>query len=153
MARSRPRRSAAHARALAAANVEPLAGPARWFIDGGMTSGIPDASARARTITVYTNLDKALDNLGLAGTDTIAVLIVERSGRIFARETGGFEEQKAQRLAAMLAPARDRARAPGARPAADLLPRRNGGRVAERVLPHPALPRPTTTSDDRASLP
>ena len=79
-------------------------GPARWFIDGGMTRGIPDASARARTITVYTNVDKVLDNLGLAGTDTIAVLIVERSGRIFARETGGFEEQKAQRLAASLAP-------------------------------------------------
>ena len=57
-------------------------GPARWFIDGGMTRGIPDAAARARTITVYTNLDKVLDNLGLAGTDTIAVLIVERSGRI-----------------------------------------------------------------------
>ena len=57
-------------------------GPARWFIDGGMTRGIPDAAARARTITVYTNLEKVVDNLGLAGTDTIAVLIVERSGRI-----------------------------------------------------------------------
>jgi carbon monoxide dehydrogenase subunit G len=79
-------------------------GPARWFIDGGMTRGIPDASARARTITVYTNVDKVLDNLGLAGTDTIAVLIVERSGCILARVTGGFEEQKAQRLAASLAP-------------------------------------------------
>ena len=79
-------------------------GPARWFIDGGMTRGIPDAAARSRTITVYTNVDKVVDNLGLAGTDTIAVLIVERSGRILARETGGFEEQKAQRLAASLAP-------------------------------------------------
>ncbi len=79
-------------------------GPARWSIDGAMKHGIPDASARARTITVYTNLDNVLDNLGLAGTDTIAVLIVERSGRIWARETGGFEEQKAQRLAALLAP-------------------------------------------------
>jgi carbon monoxide dehydrogenase subunit G len=79
-------------------------GPARWFIDGAMTRGNPDAAARARTITFYTNLDKVLDNLGLAGTDTIAVLLVERSGRILARETGGFEEQKAQRLAASLAP-------------------------------------------------
>jgi hypothetical protein len=79
-------------------------GPARWFIDGGMTRGIPDPTARARTITAYTNVDKVLDNLGLAGTDTIAVLVVERSGRILARETGGFEEQKAQRLAGSLAP-------------------------------------------------
>jgi uncharacterized protein YbjT (DUF2867 family)/carbon monoxide dehydrogenase subunit G len=68
-------------------------GPVRWFIDGGMTRGIPDASARARTITVYTDVGKVVDDLGLAGTDTIAVLIVERSGRILGRETGGFEEQ------------------------------------------------------------
>ncbi|MGZ4174868.1 MAG: SRPBCC family protein [Solirubrobacteraceae bacterium] len=79
-------------------------GPARWFIDGGMTRGIPDAAARARTITVYTDVREVVDNLGLAGTDTIAVLLVERSGRILASETGGFEERKAQRLAASLAP-------------------------------------------------
>jgi uncharacterized protein YndB with AHSA1/START domain len=79
-------------------------GPARWFIDGGMTRGIPDASARARTITVYADVRKVVDNLGLAGSDTIAVLIVERSGRILASEVGGFEEQKAERLAAWLAP-------------------------------------------------
>ena len=79
-------------------------GPARWFIDGGMTRGIPDAAARARTITVYTDVRKVVDNLGLAGTDTIAVLIVERSGRVLASELGGFEEQKAGRLATALAP-------------------------------------------------
>ncbi len=79
-------------------------GPARRFIDGGTTRGIRDAAARARTITIYTDVRKVVDNLGLAGTDTIAVLIVERSGRILASEVGGFEEQKAQRLAASLAP-------------------------------------------------
>jgi uncharacterized protein YbjT (DUF2867 family)/carbon monoxide dehydrogenase subunit G len=78
-------------------------GPARWFIDGGMTRGIPDAAARAPTITVYADPRKVVDNLGLAGTDTIAVPLVERSGRILASEIGGFEEQKAERLAASLA--------------------------------------------------
>ena len=78
-------------------------GPARRFIDGGMTRGIPDAPARARTITVYADVRKVVDNLGLAGTDTIAVLIVERFGRILAREVGGFDEPKAARLAASLA--------------------------------------------------
>lgn len=78
-------------------------GPARRFIDGGMTRGIPDAAARARTITVYTDVGKVAREIGLAGTDTIAVLIVERSGRILARETGGFAEQKAERLTAVLA--------------------------------------------------
>jgi carbon monoxide dehydrogenase subunit G len=78
-------------------------GLARWFIDGGMARGVPDAAARARTITVYTDVGKVVDNLGLAGTDTIAVLIVERSGRVLASEVGGFEKQKAERLAAALA--------------------------------------------------
>jgi len=68
-----------------------------------MTRGISDAAARARTITVYTDVGKVVGNLGLAGTDTIAVLVVERSGRVLAREVGGFEQQKAERLAAALA--------------------------------------------------
>ena len=79
-------------------------GPVRWFIDGGMTRGIPDPAARARTITVYTDVQKVVTNLGLAGTDTIAVLVVERSGRILARELGGFEQEKAERLATSLTP-------------------------------------------------
>ena len=77
--------------------------PARWLIDGGMTRGIPDPSARARTITVYTDVRTVLDNLGLASSDTIAVVLVERSGRILATETGDFEPGKAKRLAAALA--------------------------------------------------
>ncbi|MDP9260640.1 MAG: SRPBCC family protein [Actinomycetota bacterium] len=81
-----------------------LYSPARWLIDGGMTRGIPDASARARTITVYTDVAKVVDNLALPGTDTIAVVLIERSGRILASELGGFEEHKADRLAAALAP-------------------------------------------------
>jgi carbon monoxide dehydrogenase subunit G len=79
-------------------------GPARWFIDGGMTRGIPDPAARARTVTVYTDVQKVVENLGLAGTDTIAVLVVERSGRILACEHGGFEQEKAERLATALTP-------------------------------------------------
>jgi carbon monoxide dehydrogenase subunit G len=80
-----------------------LYGPVRWFIDGGMTRGIQDTAARARTITVYTDVGKVIANLGLAGTDTIAVLLLERSGRILASEIGGFEEQKAERLTSALA--------------------------------------------------
>jgi hypothetical protein len=77
-------------------------GPVRWFIDGGMTRGIPDPAARARTVTVYTDVQKVVENLGLAGTETIAVLVVERGGRILARELGGFEQEKAERLATAL---------------------------------------------------
>ena len=78
--------------------------PARRLIDGGMTRGIPDPAARGRTITVYTDVQKVVENLGLKGTDTIAVLVVERAGRILARELGGFEQDKAERLATALTP-------------------------------------------------
>jgi len=80
--------------------------PARWFIDGGMARGVPDDSARARTITVYTDVGRTVRELGLSGTDTIGVLLVERPGRILARELGPFDEQKAKRLAAALEPER-----------------------------------------------
>ena len=76
--------------------------PARWFIDGGMARGVGTDAARARTITVYTDVAKAVRELGLAGTDTIAVLLVDRSGRILAREHGTFDDQKTMRLTAAL---------------------------------------------------
>ncbi|HET9124666.1 MAG TPA: SRPBCC family protein [Solirubrobacteraceae bacterium] len=87
-------------------------GPMRWFIDGGMTRGIPDPAARARTVTVYTDVQSVAENLGLAGTDTIAVLVVEPSGRILAREHGPYAPEKAEHLAAALT------RGPTAEPAA-----------------------------------
>ncbi|MGO8905875.1 MAG: hypothetical protein ACLQMH_09670 [Solirubrobacteraceae bacterium] len=80
--------------------------PARWLIDGGMARGVPDASARTRTITVYTDVRKVVRDLALAGTDTIAVLLLERPGDIIARELGAFDQQKAKRLAAALEPER-----------------------------------------------
>jgi hypothetical protein len=80
--------------------------PARWFIDGGMARGVGTASARARTITVYTDVGRTVRELGLSATDTIAVLLVERSGRVLGSELGGFDQHKAQRLAAALEPER-----------------------------------------------
>jgi len=77
--------------------------PARWLIDGGMTRGIPDPSARARTLTVCTDVPTVLANLGLAGSDAIALVLVERCGRILATETGDFAPGKAERLTAALA--------------------------------------------------
>ncbi|HLI60034.1 MAG TPA: SRPBCC family protein [Solirubrobacteraceae bacterium] len=79
-------------------------GPMRWLIDGGMTRGISDPAARARTVTVYTDVSRVTENLGLADTETIAVLVVEPSGRILARERGGYAPEKAERLAAALTP-------------------------------------------------
>ena len=55
-----------------------------------------------RTITVYTDVAKAVRELGLPGTDTIAVLLVDRSGPILAREHGTFDDEKTMRLTAAL---------------------------------------------------
>jgi carbon monoxide dehydrogenase subunit G len=79
-------------------------GPFRQVIDGGMTHGVPDPAARARTLTFYTDVQAVLADLGLVGTDTIAVAVVEPGGRILACETGGFSELKARWLARALAP-------------------------------------------------
>ncbi len=76
--------------------------PARWFIDGGMARGVGTDAARARTITVYTDVGKAVRELGLPGTDTIGVLLVDRSGLILAREHGGFDDEKTLQLIAAL---------------------------------------------------
>jgi len=76
--------------------------PARGFIDGGMARGVGGDEARARTLTVYTNVDAAVRGLGLPGTDTIGVLLADRTGRVLARETGPFDEAAAHRLAGVL---------------------------------------------------
>ena len=69
----------------------------------GLTRSVRNIARRVRTITVYTDVRKVVDNLGLASTDTIAVLLVGRSGAILAGELGGFDEQRADRLASALA--------------------------------------------------
>lgn len=76
--------------------------PARRLIDGGMARGVGTDAARARTITVYTDVGKAVRELGLPGTDTIGVLLVDRAGRVLARERGAWDEHKAAQLATAL---------------------------------------------------
>ena len=67
-----------------------------------MARGVGTDAARARTITVYTDVAQAVRELGLPGTDTIAVLLVDRSGLILAREHGRFDDEKTMRLIAAL---------------------------------------------------
>ncbi len=76
--------------------------PARRFIDGGMTRGIPDPGARARTLTSYTDVGRVLAALGLKDTETIAIVLVERSGGIAWQGSGRFSEEKLRGLAAAL---------------------------------------------------
>ena len=53
--------------------------PARPSIDGGMARGIPGEAVRARTLTAYTDLPRALARLGLQDTRDVALFLVERT--------------------------------------------------------------------------
>ena len=62
--------------------------PMRWFIDGGMKAAIPDRLTRRRTVTVYGDVARVTDALGLTGRDEIAVVLCAREGRIGWMTTG-----------------------------------------------------------------
>lgn len=75
----------------------------QWFLNEGMRAGIPSATTRARTITLYldkTSFRRALD---IRSEDEITLMLVERSGRILWRTTGPFEPGRASDLAKTLA--------------------------------------------------
>jgi len=72
--------------------------PARWFIDGGMVRGIPDAEARARTLTVYTDVGRVLESLGLESAATVAVLLIDRAGNVAWRGGGEYETAQLRAL-------------------------------------------------------
>jgi hypothetical protein len=59
----------------------------RFWVNNGMRSGITDATARGRTITVYTDRDKFYATLGVK-QDSITTFILDREGRITWRADG-----------------------------------------------------------------
>jgi len=71
---------------------------ARWFINSGMRRGIPDANARARTITLYLDKVAFREALDLPYEDRIYAVLVDRSGRVHWRAEGDFDEAKAASL-------------------------------------------------------
>ncbi|HXV93438.1 MAG TPA: hypothetical protein VD813_09085 [Pseudonocardia sp.] len=89
--------------------------PARPAIDGGMAAGVRDESARRRTLTVYTDVRRVTAALGIDGRDTIRLFLVDRSGRVHWRGSGGFDPV----TAAALDDALTRPRTDGAGPAAE----------------------------------
>lgn len=71
---------------------------ARTFINEGMRAGIPDSTARERTVTLY--LDKAAfrQQLGIPDEQDVHVLLVTRDGEIIWRTKGPFSDDKGQEL-------------------------------------------------------
>lgn len=70
----------------------------RWIIHNGMRSGVKDAAARSRTVTLH--IDKTPFNraLGVKDESKIYLLVLDREGRELHRETGVFEKAKFERI-------------------------------------------------------
>ena len=75
----------------------------RWFIDSGMRRGIPERTARERTITLYLDKKPFCDALFLTNQKTIYALLVDRSGKVLWRSDGDFDETKGTSLKNTLA--------------------------------------------------
>ena len=71
---------------------------ARWFINRGMRSGIPDPEARARTITLYLDKEEFKNALRLPDENRIYAILVDRTGQVHWRAEGDFDEAKAVSL-------------------------------------------------------
>ena len=74
--------------------------PGRSAIDGGMAAAIPDPVVRRRTLTVYTDVRRVAAALGIEDRETITVCLVDRSGRVWWKASGGFDRATAAALEA-----------------------------------------------------
>ena len=70
----------------------------RMFINEGMRAGIPDQTARERTVTLYIDLEKFMNATAIPGKDAVHILLVNRDGDILWRTTGNYDEQKGRSL-------------------------------------------------------
>ena len=77
--------------------------PVRGFIDGGMAAAIPDPRTRASTMTVYGDVSRVSDSLGLPDREQIAVVLCDREGRVFWLHRGPRSDEAAAGLRAALA--------------------------------------------------
>ena len=70
----------------------------RVFINEGMRAGIPDPTARERTITLYIDKLGFRQALDLPHEEDIYVLLVDRQGQILWRVAGELTPEKAESL-------------------------------------------------------
>ena len=72
--------------------------PMRPLIDGGMAAAVREEKARRRTMTVYGNVGKIAEALGISDRSTVSIFLVSRDGHIVDRATGPFDEAIAARF-------------------------------------------------------
>ena len=70
----------------------------RTFINEGMRAGIPDQTARERTVTLYLDKEMFKDALEIKSEEVITLFLVNRKGDLLWRTEGVFTEDKLQDL-------------------------------------------------------
>lgn len=78
--------------------------PARGFIDGGMAAAIGDREILARTLTIYDDVGRVQQSLGLPDRSEIAVIVCDRDGMVQWFHRGARTEEAAEELAKISAP-------------------------------------------------
>lgn len=71
----------------------------RTFLNEGMRAGIPDQTARQRTITLYLDKEKFKSALNIPSEDTIYLYLVDQEGNILWTTTGEYSDDKYNGLA------------------------------------------------------
>jgi hypothetical protein len=74
----------------------------RWFINSGMRGGIPDIHVRSHVWTAYTDKKKFMTACGMASSEHVYAMVVDREGRIPAMESGDYSKEGADRLLGVL---------------------------------------------------
>ena len=69
----------------------------RFWVNNGMRFGIPDAAARKRTITVYTNRDEFF-KISKMKEDEIYALLINKDGKILWSDEGVVNDKKIKDL-------------------------------------------------------
>jgi hypothetical protein len=70
----------------------------RTFLNEGMRAGIPDQTARERTITLYLNKETFKSALDIPTEDDIYLFLINRNGEILWRTKGAYTTDKANEL-------------------------------------------------------
>ena len=73
----------------------------KWFIDGGMRRGTPQAD-HENVITVYGGTEPWKQRLGFKAEDSAYLVMIDQTGKIASRHAGPFDEASYQALAAQV---------------------------------------------------
>jgi hypothetical protein len=74
--------------------------PMRPAIDRGMGAALRDETARRRTLTVYGDVTRIAEALGIPDRLTVSIFLVGDDGHVLDRAIGAFDKATAARFAA-----------------------------------------------------